>query len=85
MDEEAGVVHFTLYSTSACHLCELAADMLLSQQTRDHSLVFIKVDISDSDELFERYGVRIPVVAHPDGRELGWPFSPRELSEFTAS
>jgi hypothetical protein len=46
---------------------------------------FDKVDISTSDRLFERYGVRIPVLRHPDGRELGWPFSEADLAAFLAS
>jgi len=66
-----------LYGTSACHLCEIAEAMLEGQ-----GAVFDKVDISTSDDLFERYGVRIPVLRRPDGRELGWPFSETELAEF---
>ena len=67
----------TLYSTSACHLCELAKGLL-----RGAGIAFEEVDIADSDELFERYGVRIPVLRRPDGGELGWPFGPEELSAF---
>jgi len=34
-----------------------------------------EVDISASDELFERYGVLIPVLQREDtGAELNWPF-----------
>ena len=46
---------------------------------------FDKVDVSTSDTLFERYGVRIPVLRHPDGRELGWPFAEADLAAFLAS
>jgi Glutaredoxin-like domain (DUF836) len=74
---------YTLYGTSACHLCELAQEMLEAQSKARPGLVFEKVDISTSDALFERYGVRIPVVRDPEGRELGWPFSTAELCEFT--
>ena len=70
---------YVLYGTSACHLCEIAEAMLEGQ-----GAVFDKVDISTSDDLFERYGVRIPVLRRPDGRELGWPFSEAELAEFLA-
>ncbi len=68
---------YILYGTSACHLCEIAEAML----KRQHA-AFDKVDISTSDGLFERYGVRIPVLRHPDGRELGWPFNEAELAAF---
>lgn len=78
--EQANVARFTLYGTSACHLCELAEEMLLPL-----GLDYAKVDISDTDALMERYGVLIPVLRHPDGRELNWPFSPAQLLEFTAA
>ena len=40
-----------LYGTSACHLCEIAADLL-----RDASLEFEEVDVSESDvfQIFSR-------------------------------
>lgn len=44
-----------------------------------------EVDIVESDSLFERYGVLIPVLQHPDQRELSWPFSPEQLQEFMLS
>lgn len=44
-----------------------------------------EVDISVSDALFERYGVRIPVLQHPDEKELDWPFSPQQLRDFLTS
>lgn len=46
---------------------------------------FAEVDISESEILFERYGLRIPVLQHPDGRELNWPFSPSQLQAFLSS
>ena len=76
-------MQFTLYGTSACHLCEIAEQML--QRQPDNTFGFDKVDISASDTLFERYGVLIPVLRHPDGRELNWPFSREQLEQFLAS
>lgn len=71
-----------LYGTSACHLCELAEALL--RQARGEGLLaaFITVDISDSDELMSRYGLRIPVLKRRDGAELGWPFGAPELAVF---
>lgn len=79
------MILFTLYGTTACHLCELAEDMLVSQQSTLGNFEIEKVDISDSDILFERYGLRIPVLQHADKRELGWPFSPQQLHDFLVS
>lgn len=74
-----------LYSTSGCHLCELAKDILWP--LLDEFAVRLKeVDIADSDELIERYGVRIPVlVADNQTMELGWPFDQQQARGFLAS
>jgi hypothetical protein len=76
---------FILYGTSACHLCEVAEQMLTADGGIGGQNQLEKVDISDSDALFERYGVRIPVLCHPDGRELGWPFDQEALANFLRS
>ena len=44
-----------------------------------------QIDISVSDALFARYGEQIPVLQHPDGRELYWPFSAGEVHKFVNS
>lgn len=66
---------FILYGTTACHLCELAEAMLCALSKERPDFQFTKIDISETDELVERYGIVIPVLRHPDGTELGWPFS----------
>ena len=73
-----------LYTTSACHLCELA-EQLVEASPRWAVIQLEKVEISDSDELMERYGIRIPVLRRDDGAELGWPFGGEELEQFLAS
>lgn len=79
--------NFILYGTSACHLCELAQQLLELQQQvgGEFDFEFDAVDISESDDLFERYGLLIPVLQHPDGRELNWPFSADQLGVFLVS
>jgi hypothetical protein len=76
---------FKLYGTSGCHLCEIAQDMLKDQQRLVGEFDLDVVDINDSDELFERYGVSIPVLRHPEGKELNWPFSAQQLRDFLAA
>lgn len=73
-----------LYSTAGCHLCELAKEIV--QPLVDTSLLKLKeVDIAESDELIERYGIRIPVLKFSDcGAELGWPFSSDQAAHFLA-
>jgi hypothetical protein len=73
---------FKLYGTSACHLCEIAQEMILDQRSANSSFDLQVVDISESDVLFARYSVTIPVLQHPDGRELSWPFSAPQLGDF---
>lgn len=76
---------FRLYGTSACHLCEQAEGMLAVQLDTTTGTSIELVDIVESDVLFERYGLRIPVLQHPDGRELNWPFRPEQLQVFLTS
>jgi hypothetical protein len=88
---------FTLYSTSACHLCEEALAILneLHEQmlklAKDQSFVFegqsiysIKlVDIAEDDDLLGSYGTRIPVLISPaSGEELAWPFDIQSAYQF---
>jgi hypothetical protein len=71
-----------LYGTSACHLCEIAEELLLAQAPDGAACSFEKVDIAESKELFTRFGLRIPVVSNASGAELDWPFSAEELRLF---
>lgn len=82
MDSEQNLAPFILYGTSACHLCEVAEALIVGVCRDAGAPGFEKVDISDSDELFERYGLRIPVLRAPDGGELGWPFDEAQLRSF---
>ena len=71
-----------LYSTPACHLCETAL-ALVSPITQAQAVTIEEVDISESDELVDRYGIRIPVFRFRDGEEeLGWPFSEQQFRDF---
>lgn len=76
-----------LYSTLGCHLCETAKALLLElAQAKAPGLASFSVtdvDIADDDTLFDRYGVRIPVLkVEGQNRELGWPFDLQQLYEF---
>ncbi|MCG3766396.1 glutaredoxin family protein [Vibrio cincinnatiensis] len=68
----------TLYSTSGCHLCEQAYQLLTQANIAAPITI---VDIAFDDELFSRYGVTIPVVAC-QGVELNWPFDFNELTQW---
>lgn len=72
-----------LYGTDHCHLCD-RAESLVAEALADerYSWVYEKVDISDSEPLFERYGWLIPVLATPAGAELRWPFDASTLEAF---
>lgn len=73
--------HLILYSTAACHLCEQAEAMLARAVNELPGITYRITDISDSDELFQRYGWHIPVLRFADGSELHWPFDDRELRQ----
>lgn len=70
------------YTTSQCHLCELAEALLVNTPMPEPIPVDV-VDIAQSEELVERYGTRIPVLRRSDtGAELDWPFTRDELLTF---
>ncbi len=53
------------------------------------SIPFIEEDIANDDALFERYGVRIPVLGYKvnagdaiPAQELGWPFDVDSVMAF---
>lgn len=73
-----------LYGTLGCHLCEQALWLITPLVGDEYKLV--EVDISDSDELIERYGIRIPVVAiQGHVAEIGWPFDNEDFVDFLQS
>jgi hypothetical protein len=78
-----------LYTTLGCHLCDEAAALVKQEHVSDLTLAL--VEISESAELMEKYGIRIPVLkfqAEDDEGatdacvELAWPFTEEELTIF---
>jgi hypothetical protein len=56
-----------LFSRAGCHLCDVARETIMSEQTR-LGFEFGEIDIEGHDELELEYGIRIPVV-EVDGEE----------------
>ena len=74
-----------LYTTEGCHLCEQARALVAPLLSAEH-VQLLAVEISDSDELVERYGIRIPVLRFSDApEELGWPFDDQAVQAFLAT
>lgn len=70
------------YTTTQCHLCELAEALLVNTPMPAPIPVDV-VDIAQSEELVGRYGTRIPVLRRNDtGAELDWPFTGDQLLAF---
>ncbi|MFZ2208507.1 MAG: glutaredoxin family protein [Porticoccaceae bacterium] len=63
-----------LYTGSGCHLCEQAR-AVAGPIAAQAGWSLAEVSITGNAELTAAYGIRIPVLRTPDGRELGWPFS----------
>jgi glutaredoxin len=70
-----------LFSTLGCHLCEQALELVTPIITDCYQID--EVDISESEALMEKYGIRIPVITRQDtGAEIGWPFDRQQFVEF---
>jgi hypothetical protein len=73
-------INLYLYSTSHCHLCEVAHALIL-QVLKTPKLKI--VEITDEEQLLVRYGLKIPVLQRQDTlAELNWPFSEADIAEF---
>lgn len=71
-----------LYSTSGCHLCELA-EAQLEEARETYDFQWVWTEIADCERLMEQYSVRIPVVMEPEtGQELSWPFDQAQLQSW---
>lgn len=64
----------TIYSGPNCHLCE-QAKAILYPLLSEKGWELCEVNIQNSESLKEKYAIRIPVVALPNGEEKGWPFT----------
>jgi len=71
----------TLYSTSHCHLCELA-EALVQKMCLQNSVKFNVVEIADNPALLEQYGIKIPVLKRIDNnKEISWPFTEMDIAQ----
>lgn len=68
-----------LYSTSHCHLCEQALE-ILNQFSQTHAFQYQIIEIADDEILLNRYGNKIPVVKNTvTHQEISWPFDMQDL------
>ena len=74
-------MNIQLFTTLGCHLCEEAHEQLLSLIDGGMDLNIELIEIAESEELMDRYGITIPVI-RAEGREIGWPFSVDTLRTF---
>ncbi len=75
----AMVKQLALYSTSNCHLCDLAYALLMPLADGFKLTV---IDIVDDAALLTQYGSRIPALHRLDTKtELYWPFNSADIAE----
>ncbi len=74
------LIQLNLYTTSNCHLCEQAAELLTSVE----NITINFIEIADNEELINLYGTRIPVLqrVNNSGSELDWPFNFQQIRAF---
>ena len=73
------MTQLVLYTTSHCHLCEQALTLLINLK-QQYAISWLTKEISEDDDLIEKYGIRIPVIQRIDNQsELNWPFSAEDI------
>ncbi len=76
------ILQLQLYSTSHCHLCEQAEDLLHNLASVAH-FSWQTIEITDDEKLYSRYEIKIPVLKRQDTHaELFWPFSKQDILDF---
>jgi hypothetical protein len=72
-----------LFGTAACHLCEMAQELLIPLLKNYPHIQLEQVDIAQQSQWQERYAIRIPVLLQPESQqELGWPFEKTAVLKF---
>lgn len=76
-----------LLGTQGCHLCDLAAKVLIAfneaMREQNFRLEIADIDISVSESMVNEYGVRIPVLIDCISKqELAWPFEEQDVYQF---
>jgi hypothetical protein len=68
----------SIYTGPQCHLCDQAKKILLPLLSA-RGWKLIEKNIQGKAALIDAYGLRIPVVVFPSGREKGWPFTTAQI------
>ena len=75
-------IQLHLYSTSHCHLCE-QAENLLQSIAKLYDTQWRVIEIAEDASLLERYEIKIPVLKRLDtGAEISWPFNDQDIQNF---
>jgi len=73
---------FVLLGTEGCHLCDLAAAVIVAG-AEGLNIDIYQEDIADSADGVEVYGTRIPVLRNErSGAEMDWPFDQEAAHQF---
>ena len=74
-----------LYTTEACHLCELAVDQI-EQSESFEQIRLTEIDINSDMALLKKFATRVPVVTVAGSSSyLFWPFDHYEVSQWIQS
>ena len=75
-----------LFGTAGCHLCEDAQSLIAQCLSGNFERMVEQIDIAEQEQWQERYGIRIPLLYHPETqKELGWPFDLPAVSAFISA
>ncbi|MDO9394819.1 glutaredoxin family protein [Methylotenera sp.] len=75
------MIQLQLYSTSHCHLCE-EAENILEIIGKQHDISWTTIEITEDANLYEKYSLIIPVVKRKNyNTELVWPFAINDIEK----
>ena len=72
---------FELLGTSACTLCD-EAESFARPIVEAFGWTLVVLDVAEDEDLYERFGMQIPVLRRSDVAEvLSWPFDVRDVEQ----
>ena len=77
------MIRLQLMSTSGCHLCEMAEQIIAECLLNNVAVTIELIDVAEQEQFQARYAIRIPVLYHPEtNKDLGWPFDFVQVNQF---
>jgi glutaredoxin len=75
------MIEITFYAKEGCWLCDHAEELLNGLKLQ-YNLKINRIEITEDDEIYEKFRFEIPVIEFSDGRRLRGRIKKEELKRY---